>query len=686
MQDGPNAKQQIVERVKSSTNILVTVSSNPSVDELSAALALTLMLNKMDKHATAVFSGTIPPAINFLQPNKTFENTVDSLRDFIIALDKEKADRLRYKVEDEVVRIFITPYKTTITEKDLQFSQGDFNVETIIALGVEKREELDKAIVAHGRILHDATVITINTRQDASSLGALDWQDTAASSLCEMLVSISEAFQQPGLLDEQISTALLTGIVGATERFSNRRTTPRVMTMAAQLMAAGANQQLIAINLQEARQAQQKQNTDGSVPLEPGASNKVDKQKPPKKAPDGEMQITHQKEPESQSQPQPPTLPPPVLPPVENNIESELDKLTKPRNNAPDIRKALLDAAKHPGEPVEGPGGHSIDDMEPEPQDEDYGGGDRPSWKGRRIEPPTLGGTLNATAEEAHENNLRAEEDRRNAKILSHDNPVKREPAFKDFKKQQREPARQPEARPEEQEPEPVVQQEASAPEPPTPAPAPAELAMPTFEESPMPPLPQQEPEVPAFQPSPSPAGAPTLEELERQAHAAAANHTPITPMRDFDTVEPQPAAPLMGSDDIDAARAAVDNALQSQPFNPAGQPTESIGALPMQETGNAQPPTFQPAEQSLNLPPLNYEPTPQPPPQQPAGPSPFDLPPPPPMPPLPDFNNMPPPPPNLPDSHIVPGQPMPPSNFDTLPEQTSGDAQNPAQFKIPGA
>ena len=93
MQTEPNAKQQIVEKIKTSTNILVTVGKNPSVDALSAALAFTFMLNRLDKHTTAVFSGNIPPAITFLEPNKTFENTVDSLRDFIIALDKEKADR-----------------------------------------------------------------------------------------------------------------------------------------------------------------------------------------------------------------------------------------------------------------------------------------------------------------------------------------------------------------------------------------------------------------------------------------------------------------------------------------------------------------------------------------------------------------------------------------------------------------
>ena len=244
------AKQQIVERVKQANNILVTVSNNPSVDQLAACIGLTLLLNKMGKHATAVFSGKVPSTIEFLQPEKTLEANTDSLRDFIISLDKSKADKLRYKVEDQVVRIFITPYKSSLSEKDLIFSQGDFNVEVVMALGIKDRAHIDAAITAHGRILHDATVISINAESgNAPDLGQINWQEPSASSLSEMIVSVSEAFGT-GLIDNQMATAFLTGIVAETDRFSNPKTTPKVMTMSAQLMAAGANQQLIASELQ----------------------------------------------------------------------------------------------------------------------------------------------------------------------------------------------------------------------------------------------------------------------------------------------------------------------------------------------------------------------------------------------------------------------------------------------------
>ena len=245
-------KQQIIQSIKDVTNILVTVSAAPSVDELSAALGLTIFLNKLGKHATAVFSGKVPPAISFLEPDETFEATADSLRDFIIALDKEKADHLRYKVVDDAVKIFITPYRATITEADLEFSQGDYNIELVLALNVESQDHLDKALTAHGKILHDAVVSTVTAGMVRSSLGTVDWHDDKASGVSEMLVDLIDELRTPKVtMDEQIATALLTGVVAATERFSNNLTSSRVMTLAAELMAVGANQQLIATKLAE---------------------------------------------------------------------------------------------------------------------------------------------------------------------------------------------------------------------------------------------------------------------------------------------------------------------------------------------------------------------------------------------------------------------------------------------------
>jgi len=288
-----NVKQQIIERIKQGNNVLVTVSNNPTVDQLAACIGLTLMLNKLGKHATAVYSGQTPSILEFLEPEKTIEKNTDSLRDFIIALDKSKADKLRYKVEDKVVKIFITPYKTSISEKDLVFSEGDFNVDLIIALGVHDQGELDQAIAAHGRILHDATVISINDAANGS-LGSLNLLDSSTSSLSELITQFDGLIGK-SVLDAQISTALLTGIVAQTDRFSNDKTSPVTMSVSSKLMSAGANQQLVAVKLEESP----------PPPPPPPAVVSEDNSQPqplpvvPEKPPaDGAIQIAHSPQPD----------------------------------------------------------------------------------------------------------------------------------------------------------------------------------------------------------------------------------------------------------------------------------------------------------------------------------------------------------------------------------------------------
>lgn len=375
-------KQQIVDKIKGSTNILVTVSRDPSVDDLSAMLGLTALLNKLGKHATAIFSGAIPPAINFLEPGKVFENTADSLRDFIIALDKEKADHLRYKVEGDMVKIFITPYRTNITSEDLEFSQGNYNIELVLALGVANQEHLDEALTAHGGILDNVTIATFSVGDYASQLGNLDWNDKNSSCLSEMIATISDSLKtDKPLLDKQIATALLTGIVAATDRFSNAHTTSRVMTTAAQLMASGADQQLIAAKLQESHE------------ISSLATN-------PMEVVNTEVPV----EPVAQPAPAEPIVEQSTLPPDNLTIKHEEPEATiAPEVIAsplpqPEQSEAVALSTLPPEEPIMS-SVSAIPDTSVE---------------------PSLGGTLNATADQAAEDSRRELEDQQNKTILTH--------------------------------------------------------------------------------------------------------------------------------------------------------------------------------------------------------------------------------------------------------------------------
>ncbi|PID33349.1 hypothetical protein CR969_01240 [Candidatus Saccharibacteria bacterium] len=411
MKDSASPKQQIIQSIKDANNILIAVSADPSVDELSAALGLTLFLNKLDKHATTVFSGKIPPAITFLEPDKTFEGTVDSLRDFIIALDKEKADHLRYKVVDNVVKIFITPYRTSLSEKDLEFSQGDYNVELVLALNVDKNEHLDAALTAHGRILHDADIATVTSGDITSSLGSIDWHEKNASGVSEMLTEIISELKTPKVvLDEQMANALLTGIVAATDRFSNDLTSSRVMTAAAELMAAGANQQLIVNKLAESQEKSaeaEKPTEDEHKKLDEGQIAKLDKSEKseksdekPKKAKkkpkdDGSLAISHEKKGSADE--------------VARQVQAEQsaaaaqaaqDKLDNLKATAETKLETAVEAPKPP----------EIGDIK----------SSSGVLSATAPEQPSMGGVLNATSDQAAKDKQREAERDQNRTILSH--------------------------------------------------------------------------------------------------------------------------------------------------------------------------------------------------------------------------------------------------------------------------
>lgn len=419
-----NVPQKVIEKFRDAQNILITVNANPTVDQLSAALGMALVCNKLGKHVAAIFSGNVPSAIEFLKPEATFENSVDSLRDFIIALDKDKADHLRYKLVGDYVKIFITPYKTSLSQDDLEFSLGDYNVDYVFAVGVASMEDLDAALADHGKIVHDATVVAMEVSKDGTSLDAIEWSDKKAESYCELVAAFAEKMKdKKSLIDEQTATALMTGIVATTERFRNELTTPQNMNLAARLMSAGANQQLIATNLdkdeQVAVQPPEPQPQPQPTPVveadqkaKPQQKRPVNKQPAPqkqnpskpakKKRNDGDFKIAHEYKGDVDE----------VDRQVKEDLhtearlkaEEELERLTHTEKVAPSDQALIeeLDQVTHKKQPQQ-----NADQMTTIPHNQE-------------PNEPSIGGTLNATTEQAAADKRRESESDRNKTILHH--------------------------------------------------------------------------------------------------------------------------------------------------------------------------------------------------------------------------------------------------------------------------
>ena len=245
--DPQELPEKVAEKIQRGANILIALSKDPNLDEISAAIALAIVLDQQKKHVTAIYSGKTPNALEFLKPEDTFEKDTSSLQDFIIALNKSKADHLTYKLDGDYVKIYITPYKGQVKKEDLEYSYGDYNVDLVIVFNVNAGNEIDSALSEYGRIMHDASAINI-TSGLPGRFADLEWSDPEKSSVCEMVYDLLKELEITNL-SQEVATALLTGILFATERFSNSRTKPTTMAVASKLMEAGADQQLISANI-----------------------------------------------------------------------------------------------------------------------------------------------------------------------------------------------------------------------------------------------------------------------------------------------------------------------------------------------------------------------------------------------------------------------------------------------------
>ena len=66
----------------------------------------------------------------FLKPEKIIREDAESLRDFIISFDRSKVDKFRYSQEGDHYNILLTPaHRAVITEADMKYRKGDFNID-----------------------------------------------------------------------------------------------------------------------------------------------------------------------------------------------------------------------------------------------------------------------------------------------------------------------------------------------------------------------------------------------------------------------------------------------------------------------------------------------------------------------------------------------------------------------------
>lgn len=240
-----NPKQQIAEKIKQAKNILLVTHVNPDEDAIGSVLALFHTLKKLDKNISIACSGKKSDKHAFLPGYENVKNELIGSKQFIITLNTANTNaphKVKYQTEDDKIHLIVTPEQGNFTQEDVTIKEGKHQFDLIIVTDTPNLERLDNIYSENTELFYETPIINIDHHSDNDGFGEINLINSKSSSVCEMLVSIIETLSSDqSLLDANISTCVLTGILGDTASFQNSNTTSKSLTVAAQMIAGGAN-------------------------------------------------------------------------------------------------------------------------------------------------------------------------------------------------------------------------------------------------------------------------------------------------------------------------------------------------------------------------------------------------------------------------------------------------------------
>lgn len=250
-----STSQQILENVKKSKKVLVVMKKNPDIDTLCAGLGLCLYLKRLEKNTELICQRPEKKQqLEFLGNTDLIKPELEKLRKFIINLDisKNQVEEFSYDVVEDNLKIFITPKQGSFSEADVNFENTNFKFDLIFTINTPDLEDLGDIYDNNTEFFYNTPIINLDYKPNNEHFGQINLVELTATSGCEVVFDIIEKIDTE-LIDEDISTSLLTGIIANTKSFKTEKVTPKALSTASQLIAFGADRSKIINELYQTR-------------------------------------------------------------------------------------------------------------------------------------------------------------------------------------------------------------------------------------------------------------------------------------------------------------------------------------------------------------------------------------------------------------------------------------------------
>ncbi len=250
-----NTHEQLISMLERSLSPVIVLAEQSTLDDFTAAYSCASLLAKMNKPVDIVTSGGVAPkAIEFLRSPAPVRGDIEQLRKMTVRVKGDKAEigEVVQRDEDGDLVLDLIPKSGVWSAEDVIVSTDRYRHDLVIAVGCVDLESLGSLHVKYADFFFDTPIVNIDCSPKNEHYGQLNYVDVNAVACSEVCHDLFERVDE-SLIDEEVATSLLAGMIHKTKSFKAENVTPKTLKTASSLIARGARRAEIVEKLYKTR-------------------------------------------------------------------------------------------------------------------------------------------------------------------------------------------------------------------------------------------------------------------------------------------------------------------------------------------------------------------------------------------------------------------------------------------------
>lgn len=220
--------------------ILIALAADCDEDEMAAALALYLLINKQNKKADIVCAKKVKVSQAYLYAVDKIKNTFSGSNNLVVSLPYKEGtiEKVSYNIENNRFNLVIEPRGEGLdfdpNQIEYQYGKGDFDI--VITVGAGVLVDLGEVYNKMTKVFGVQPIINIDKSPANTRFGRVNLLNTASAS--RVVTLVTKFLNMP--LDADIASNLMTGVSLSMKKFDLESAKPEDLEAIAYLLRFGA--------------------------------------------------------------------------------------------------------------------------------------------------------------------------------------------------------------------------------------------------------------------------------------------------------------------------------------------------------------------------------------------------------------------------------------------------------------